>query len=190
MTEKRKSLPSVRLPNVAIIVSRYNASLTDKLLEGALDGYQERGGNARFVSVFDAPGAFELPMLAMAAAQTGRYAGVVALGCVIKGETRHDRYINQAICEGIVNVSLISGVPVSLGVLTTETVKQAKERAGGRHGNKGHEAMSALLDTIDTIGAISSGTPSPARERKIKDKAKASKAKATRPKAPRAGGNG
>lgn len=173
MTEKRKPRPSVRMPNVAIIVSRYNASITGKLVEGAHAAYTQRGGNAPSVHVFDAPGAYELPVLAMAAAQTGRYAGVVALGCVIKGETRHDQYINQAICDGLVNVSLITDVPIALGVLTTENVKQARDRAGGRHGNKGHEAMSALLDTIETMAAISSGKPSSSLARKTNDKAMA-----------------
>lgn len=173
MTEKRKLRTALRMPNVAIIVSRYNASITDKLVEGALSGYSQRGGSTPSVHVFDAPGAYELPVLAMAAAQTGRYAGVVALGCVIKGETRHDRYINQAICDGLVNVSLITDVPVALGVLTTENVRQAKDRAGGRLGNKGHEAMSALLDTIETMAAISSGKPRSSGIRGINDKAKA-----------------
>lgn len=161
----------MRLPNLAIIVSRYNASITDKLLVGALSAYSERGGDSASVAVFDAPGAYELPILAMAAAQTGRFAGVVALGCVIKGETRHDRYIAQAICDGLVNVSLMTGLPVAMGVLTTENAKQARERAGGRHGNKGHESMAALLDTIVTFGVISSGKPTSSRGRKIRDKA-------------------
>ncbi len=171
MTEKRKPRPSVRLPNVAIIVSRYNASITDKLVEGALAAYTERGGNVANVAVFRAPGSFELPMLAMYAATTGRYIGIVALGCVIKGETRHDQYISHAICEGLVNVSLITQVPVSLGVLTTDTVKQARERAGGKHGNKGHEAMIAVLDTLLTMGEIETDVILRVDRPPVKDKA-------------------
>jgi 6,7-dimethyl-8-ribityllumazine synthase len=144
-------------PRVAVVVSRYNWSVTQPMLEAALAEYAARGHEAGCVAVFEAPGAFELPALAMAAADTGRYRGVLTLGCIIRGETRHDRYISQAVASGVLSVTLQTGVPVAFGVLTVETPEQARARAGGEHGNKGQEAMSALLDTIVAMDAIRDG---------------------------------
>lgn len=87
-------------------------------------------------------------------ARSGKVRGVLALGCIIKGETDHDRYIAQAVAEGLVNLTLLTGVPAAFGVLTVNTIEQAKERSGGALGNKGAEAMDALLDTIDQIDAM------------------------------------
>jgi 6,7-dimethyl-8-ribityllumazine synthase len=141
-------------PRIAIIVSRYNASVTDKLVDGAVSEYTRRGGAESGVSVFGAPGSYELPVLALAAAETGRYRGVVALGCLIRGETRHDRYIAESVAHGLMQVSLQTGVPTAFGVLTTESPKQARARAGGDKGNKGQEAMAAVLETIAAAEAI------------------------------------
>jgi 6,7-dimethyl-8-ribityllumazine synthase len=146
-------------PPLAIIVSRYNASITDALVQGAQEEYLHRGGQASALAVFDAPGTYELPTLAQAAAETGRYRGIVALGCVIRGETRHDRYISQAVANGLMQVSLQSGIPVAFGVLTVESAKQARARAGGEKGNKGREAMAAVLDTVAAVEAIRGGKP-------------------------------
>lgn len=141
-------------PRVAVIVSRYNWSVTELLLEGALAEYAARGHEAGSVTVFEGPGAFELPVLALAAADTGRYRGIVAIGCIIRGETRHDRYIAEAVANGLMQITLQSGVPVTFGVLTADTPEQARARAGGEHGNKGQDAMAALLDTIIAMDAI------------------------------------
>jgi 6,7-dimethyl-8-ribityllumazine synthase len=137
---------------VAVVVSRYNSSITDVLLEGAQREYAARGGSA--LEVFHAPGAYELPMLAARAATAGRFGGVVALGCLIRGDTRHDRYIADAVAHGLMTVALQSRVPVAFGVLTVENAKQAQDRAGGKKGNKGEEAMAAVLDTIRACEAI------------------------------------
>lgn len=134
-------------PRIAVVVSRYNASVTDRLLEGALSEASRRGGCV--VDVWHAPGAFELPTLADGALASGRYAGVVTLGCIIRGETSHDQHIASAVAQGIVQVSVKHGRPVTLGVLTVGTPEQALERAGGRHGNKGADAMGALLEVLD-----------------------------------------
>jgi 6,7-dimethyl-8-ribityllumazine synthase len=142
---------------VAVVVSRYNGSITGKLLEGARSEYLARGGREPGLAVFEAPGAYELPALALVAAQTGRYRGVVALGCLIKGETRHDRYIAEAVAGGLMDVMLRTGVPVAFGVLTVDTPRQARARSGGERGNKGAEAMAAVLETIATGEAISAG---------------------------------
>jgi 6,7-dimethyl-8-ribityllumazine synthase len=135
-------------PPVAIVTSRYNASITDALRDGAIEAYVRAGGRFEDLALIPAPGSFELPALALAAARGGRWAGVVAIGCVIKGETSHDVYIAQAVVNGLVQVTIATGIPVALGVLTVDTPQQAKDRAGGSMGNKGHEAMTALLDTI------------------------------------------
>ena len=128
-------------PPVAIVISRYNASVTDRLLDGARTAYAAAGGNPDSLLVIDAPGAFELPALALAAATRSKVRGVLTLGCIIRGETRHDEYLAHAVAHGCVQVTMHTRIPVSFGVLTTENVAQAEARAGGAHGNKGAEAM-------------------------------------------------
>lgn len=164
-TRRRPSTPTARtLPAIAIIVSRYNTSITDPLLIGAVEAYERSGGDSDSLVILHAPGAYELPMLALAAAESGRFAGVVCLGCVIKGQTKHDRYINQAVARGLMDVSLHARLPVAFGVLTVENAKQARDRAGGSRGNKGAEAMRACLDSIDALarlGATPGSTPDP-----------------------------
>jgi 6,7-dimethyl-8-ribityllumazine synthase len=149
-----------RAPSVAIIVSRYNASITGPLLDGALTTFAQTFSGADQPEVFEAPGAYELPTLALHAALSERFDGVLALGCIIKGDTSHDRVIADAVAKGLLDVSLSTGVPVAFGVLTVDTPQQAQDRAGGSKGNKGHEAMSALLDSIDAINTIWTGQPS------------------------------
>ncbi|KAA0212329.1 MAG: 6,7-dimethyl-8-ribityllumazine synthase [Leptolyngbya sp. PLA3] len=148
------SRATTQLPPVAIVVSRYNATITNALLEGARSTYLGGGGSADRLGVIEAPGAFELPVLANALAQSGMYRGVVALGCVIKGETRHDEFIAGAIAHAIADISIRTGVPVAFGVLTTDNAEQARARAGGDKGNKGAEAMVALLETLDALKDI------------------------------------
>ncbi|MEM9661244.1 MAG: 6,7-dimethyl-8-ribityllumazine synthase [Planctomycetota bacterium] len=150
---------------VAIAVSRYNLSVTDKLTEAALAEAAKRGEPRP--GVVDAPGTFELAAVAARLAETGAYRGIVCLGCVIKGETRHDEYISGAVAHAIANISIQSGVPASFGVITAENAAQARDRAGGSEGNKGQEAMAALLDTLAAFDAIDdaleAGTPSEIR---------------------------
>lgn len=143
-----------RAPAVAVVVSRYNGSITDRLLEGAMAAYRGRGGVDAGVRVVPAPGSYELPALALAAAGSGRFRGVLALGCLIKGETSHDRYIAEAVAQGLVQVTVATGVPCAFGVLTVDTADQAAARAGGTHGNKGEDSMHALLDTIEQIESL------------------------------------
>lgn len=141
--------PTSHSPRLAVVVSRYNASVTDRLLEGAIGEAKRRGG--WIVDVWHAPGAFELPIVADRALASGRYEGAVTLGCIIRGETTHDQHIATAVAQGVVQVSLKRERPVTLGVLTVNTPEQASERAGGKHGNKGADAMAALLDTLAVI---------------------------------------
>lgn len=163
-------------PPVAVVVSRYNASITDRLRDGALAAYVARGGRREDVQVFEAPGSFELTVIAAEAARCGRFAGVVALGCVIKGETRHDEYICHAVAQGVTTAAVQTGVPIAFGLVTTENSGQARERAGGIHGNKGEDSMKALLDTIAAVRAIRGAGAGPAIRRPLTDKA-ASKGK-------------
>lgn len=156
---KRPSRPRVTAsPSVAVIVSRYNHSVTAALLQGAMDEFARRGHPPAKLETFEAPGAFELPTLAAGAAASKRFDAIVALGCVIKGETSHDRYIAHAIADGITRVSLDYRLPVAFGVLTTDTPKQARDRAGGKHGNKGAEAMAAALDTLSVLRSITAAS--------------------------------
>jgi 6,7-dimethyl-8-ribityllumazine synthase len=153
----------------AVVVSRYNATVTDRLLEGARAEASSRGAD---LQVFDAPGSFELPAIAGALVRSGRFDVVAVLGCIIKGETEHDRFIAQAICESIAALSAHSGVPIGLGVLTVNTPEQALARAGGEQGNKGAEALAAAIETLTTIRSIGTGV-SGARSIRSHDKLKA-----------------
>jgi len=145
---------------VAIVVSRYNESITGAMLRGAIDAYAQRGGDPATLSIVEAPGAYELVALANAAVE--RHKAVVCLGCVIKGETPHDGHIARAIAVRLADITTRTGVPVAFGVLTTIDAEQAHARADGAKGNKGAEAMHAALDAADAVGALRHG-PMPVR---------------------------
>jgi 6,7-dimethyl-8-ribityllumazine synthase len=136
---------------VAILVSRYNEIVTSRLLEGALACCREAGLPRESVDVIWVPGAFELPVTAAAAAGTGRYACLVALGAVIRGDTPHFEYVAGEAARGLSDVAVRTGIPVGFGVLTVENLQQAVDRAGGAAGNKGHEAAGAALQAADVI---------------------------------------
>jgi 6,7-dimethyl-8-ribityllumazine synthase len=139
---------------VAIVVSRYHSLVTQRLLDGALEAAGARGAET---DVILSPGAFELGVLSLEAARSGRYAGVAALGCVIRGETSHYDYVCSEAARGVLQAALETGVPVAFGVLTTENAEQAFARAGGTAGNKGYEAVATALDTAAALAAIRSG---------------------------------
>jgi 6,7-dimethyl-8-ribityllumazine synthase len=139
---------------VAILVSRYNELITKKLLDGALDCCREAGVSRADVDVVWLPGAFELPAAAAAAAETGRYSCLVALGAVIRGETPHFDYVAAETARGLNAVAVRHALPVGFGVLTVDTLDQATERAGGSAGNKGHEAAAAALQTADAMAQM------------------------------------
>lgn len=141
-------------PPAAIIVSRYNASITDRLLSGALEVYEERFGSREGVAIIDAPGAFELPVLAAVACDSQLFDVVVALGCIVRGRTSHHEHLAHAVTTQLAALSTDATMPIGLGVLTCETIEQAMDRAGGPAGNKGREAMAAALDTLDSIDQI------------------------------------
>ena len=139
---------------VAILASRYNEVITSRLLEGALACCREAGVPREQVDVVWVPGAFELPVAAAAAAGTGRYACLVALGAVIRGDTPHFDYVAGEAARGLNTVAVAHALPVGFGVLTVDTMQQAVDRAGGSAGNKGHEAAAAAIQAADVIAQL------------------------------------
>lgn len=130
---------------VGIIVSRFNDFIVSKLLEGALDGLQRHNVSEENISVARVPGAFEIPLVAQKMAATGQYDAIICLGAVIRGATTHYDYVCAEVSKGIAHVSLATSIPVVFGVLTTENIEQAIERAGTKSGNKGFEsALNAI----------------------------------------------
>ena len=127
----------------AIVVARFNAAITEKLLEGAQDALAKAGASG--VEVFHVPGAFELPLAAKWLAHGG-YSGIIALGAVIRGETPHFDFVAGEAARGLQQVALECNIPVAFGVLTTDTVEQAEARAGGKHGNKGFDAAMTAIE--------------------------------------------
>jgi 6,7-dimethyl-8-ribityllumazine synthase len=139
---------------VAILVTRYNELITSKLLDGALACCAEAGRAREEVDVVWVPGAFELPVTAAAAAGTKRYACLIALGAVVRGDTPHFEYVAGEAARGLNAVAVQHALPVGFGVLTVDTMQQAVERAGGSAGNKGHEAAAAALQAADVIARM------------------------------------
>jgi 6,7-dimethyl-8-ribityllumazine synthase len=139
----------------AIVVSRWNELIVAKLLEGAKDGLIRHGSSENEISIFYCPGAFELPLVVSKVANTNNYDAVIALGAVIRGATPHFDYISSESTKGLSNVALQSGVPVVMGVLTTDSIEQALERAGTKSGNKGFEAAMTAIEMANLISNIS-----------------------------------
>lgn len=138
----------------AIVISRYNTEITDGLLQGALAFLSEQGISSREEDIFDAPGAFEIPLIAQALARTRRYAGIICLGCVIKGDTAHFEFISLGASIGIMQASLATETPISFGVLTTYTDEQASSRAQPGAENKGREAAAACFRSVQALNRI------------------------------------
>jgi 6,7-dimethyl-8-ribityllumazine synthase len=136
---------------LAIVVARYNESITRNLLSGALAALAEHGVGDQQIDVAWVPGAWEIPLVADRMANSGRYLAVICLGAVIKGETTHDEHINRAVSIGLGQAGLESGVPVLFGVLTCDTLEQAIHRSGGNVGNKGRECALAALEMVNLL---------------------------------------
>ncbi len=139
----------------ALVVSRFNNFITDRLQDGAVDGLLRSGARDDDIEIVKVPGAFEIPLMAKKIAATGRYHAVICLGAVIRGATPHFEYVSAEVSKGIAAVSLESQIPVIFGILTTDTIEQAIERAGTKAGNKGWDAaisaveMANLLDVVN-----------------------------------------
>ena len=135
----------------AIVTSRFNAFITERLVEGAHDALVRHGADDEAITLIRTPGAFELPLVVKRAAETGRFDAVIAIGCVIRGATPHFDYVSAEVSKGVAQVGMGTGVPVAFGVLTTDTIEQAIERAGTKAGNKGWEAAMAAIEMVDLL---------------------------------------
>lgn len=142
---------------VGIIVARFNEFITSKLLSGALDTLTRHEVNDENIQVAWVPGAFEIPLIASKMAESGKYDAVICLGAVIRGSTSHYDYVCNEVSKGIASVSLKSGIPVMFGVLTTENIEQAIERAGSKAGNKGSECAQGAIEMVNLIREIQKG---------------------------------
>ena len=142
---------------IAVVVSRFNDFVTDRLLAGAREALASAGAPSDAVDVVSVPGAYEVPQAARAAASTGAYDAVVCLGCLIRGETPHFEYIAEAAAHGIMSASAETGVPMSFGVLTTNSAEQAMERAAPGSANKGWEAAMAAVEMATLRRALRAG---------------------------------
>jgi 6,7-dimethyl-8-ribityllumazine synthase len=137
-----------------IVVSRFNDFITEKLLGGALDALMRTGAKENDIQIIKVPGAFEIPLAAKKAARTGRYDAVICLGAVIRGATPHFDYVCAEVSKGVAQVGLDCDLPVIFGVLTTDTVEQAIDRAGTKSGNKGWHAAMSAVEMANLMGTV------------------------------------
>ena len=140
--------------NVGIVISRFNDFITSRLLDGALDGLARHGVCDDDISVAWVPGAFEIPVIAARMARSGKYDAVICLGAVIRGSTDHYDHVCSEVSKGIATVSLETGIPVMFGILTTDNLEQAIERAGSKAGNKGYECALGAIEMVNLIKAL------------------------------------
>lgn len=138
----------------AIVVSRFNDLITERLTTGAIDTITRLGGDSDAIDIYRVPGSFEIPLTASRLASCGRYSAVVCLGAVIQGSTSHHEYINSQVAAGLMSAMQSSGIPVTFGVITCESMDQALDRAGGKVGNKGEEAATAAIEMISLLKKI------------------------------------
>ena len=159
--QARGPLPDASPFRFAVVVSRFNETVTASLRDAALAALKEAGATDSHVQQFSVPGAFEIPQAARAAAETGRFDAVVCLGCIIRGETPHFEYIAAAVAHGITDAAAETGVPMAFGVLTTDTQAQADARAGSGPDNKGREAAAAAIEMAALYRSLSGSSPRP-----------------------------
>lgn len=138
---------------IGIVVSRFNSFLTDKLLDGALDALRKLGAEEADITVCKVPGSFEAPLVVKKLAASGRIDGLVCLGALIRGETPHFDFLAAEVTKGLSQISLETGVPVTMGVLTVDSIEQGIERSGTKAGNKGWDAVSSLVELLTLIKA-------------------------------------
>ena len=136
---------------LGIVVSRFNSAITEKLLEAAVDTFKKHGGSGDQITVVRVPGSFEIPIAAQRLARSGKCDAVVCLGCIIRGETKHFDFLAGEVTRAIDEVALKEALPVSYGVITSDTVEQAMNRAGLKYGNKGVEATVAVLEMVSVL---------------------------------------
>ena len=144
-----KSIPSAKPFTFGIVVSEWNADITHALYKGCFETLEKHGASKENIQTLQVPGSFELPIGAKILAGAHRLDAVICIGCVIKGETSHNEYINSAVATGLMGMSIASGIPCIFGLLTPNDEQQAKDRAGGKHGNKGVEAAVTAIRMAD-----------------------------------------
>jgi 6,7-dimethyl-8-ribityllumazine synthase len=135
----------------AIVVSRFNSFITDRLLEGAMDALKRHGAEDRRIEVYKAPGAFEIPLVAKLVAKRKDIDAIICLGAVIKGGTPHFHYVASEVSKGIAQVSLEAEKPIAFGIITSENIEQAIERAGTKSGNKGYDAAMSVIEMVSLL---------------------------------------
>ncbi|MEI7639318.1 MAG: 6,7-dimethyl-8-ribityllumazine synthase [Syntrophus sp. (in: bacteria)] len=138
----------------AVAASRFNDFISSRLIDGAVDALTRAGADEKDIQLFKVPGAFELPIIAKKLAKSGRYDAIICVGAVIRGATPHFEYVSAEVSKGIASVGLETEIPVSFGVLTTDTIEQAIERAGTKAGNKGWDAAMAAIEMVDLFRKI------------------------------------
>jgi len=143
---------------IALLAARFNDLVVERLITGARDALVRHGVDEDALTLVRVPGAFELPLTAEKLAASGRYAAIVALGCVIRGDTAHFDFVAGGAANGLMQVSLDHGLPVGFGVLTTNTLEQALDRAGGKAGNKGADAALAVIEQLNLLQQLESDT--------------------------------
>ncbi len=137
-----------------IVVSRFNDFINKRLLDGALDALSRHGAEDENISIVKVPGSFEIPLMAKKLADSGKYDAIICLGAVIRGATPHFEYISAEVTKGIAKVTLDSGIPVSFGILTTDNIEQAIERAGSKLGNKGWDAALSAIEMVNVLKVV------------------------------------
>jgi len=136
---------------IGLVVSRFNSFLTDKLLEGALDALKKLGAEDADIAIYKVPGSFEAPFVAKKLAASGRVEGIVCLGALIRGETPHFDFLGAEVTKGLAQIAMENGVPVTMGILTVDSIEQGIERSGTKSGNKGWDAAFSLVEVLNLM---------------------------------------
>jgi len=136
---------------IAIVLSRFNQFISERLLEGALDALNKLGAEEKDISIYKVPGSFEVPVITKKIAKTKEVDGIICLGALIRGDTPHFEYLSSEVAKGLAQISMEDGLPVAFGILTVDTIEQGIERAGSKAGNKGYDAAFSLVETVNLI---------------------------------------
>lgn len=154
MTRVIEGILTAKGVKFGIVVSRFNDFINKRLLDGALDALSRHGAEDENISIVKVPGSFEIPLMAKKLADSGKYDAIICLGAVIRGATPHFEYISAEVTKGIAKVTLDSGIPISFGILTTDNIEQAIERAGTKSGNKGWDAALSAIEMVNVLKLV------------------------------------
>jgi 6,7-dimethyl-8-ribityllumazine synthase len=136
---------------IAIVLSRFNQFISERLLEGALDALNKLGAEEKDITIYKVPGSFEVPVVTKKIAKTKEVDGIICLGTLIRGDTPHFEYLSAEVAKGLAQISIDDGLPIAFGILTVDTIEQGIERAGTKAGNKGYDAAFSLVETVNLI---------------------------------------